>query len=179
MKENRVFFAALILSIIVHVYFFKGKLNFFESGNKEIRIPVTFIPGARKQAPAQAKHEHEQEQIVLPEDKPGKGGHYVFVSKDLLIKKYFEQITREIENKRFSPPESKHYGLIGNVTIGFTITPGGQFIDIAVLQSSGDDLLDRTAINAVTLASGRVKRPVHTGRNSLRVNVTVKYQYGL
>ena len=88
-------------------------------------------------------------------------------------------IKKEIDKRKFTPSEAAYYGLIGNVTIGFVITGNGSFTALTVLRTSGDKLLDKTALNAVADASNSVKRPAATGRQDLRVNVTVKYQYGL
>jgi TonB family protein len=59
------------------------------------------------------------------------------------------------------------------------ITGNGNFTGITILRSSGDKLLDKTALNAVAASSNAVKRPAVTGRGNLSVSTTVKYQYGL
>jgi len=177
LKENRIFIAAIALSITIHIYLYKVDFSPDEPGSGKIEIPVTFIPDAKRNSPD--KPAKEEKQITLPEDKPARKGYYKSYDKNRLLKKYLELVKDEIDKRKFSPPESVYYGLIGNVTIGFTITGNGSFSGMTVLRSSGDPLLDKTAINAVKDASNKVKRPAAAGRNNIRVNFTVKYQYSL
>ena len=177
LKESRVFIAAIALSIIIHIYFFRIDFSIIKEGGGEIEIPVTFIPDARKST--SEKPAKEEKQLILPEDKPAAGGYYKSYDKNRLLNSYLELIKNEIDKRKFSPPESMYYGLIGNVVIEFTITGKGNFNGIRVLRSSGDPLLDKTAVQAVADSSNKVKRPSAIGNNRVRVNVTVKYQHGL
>lgn len=148
----------------------------FSSG--DIEIPVTFIPGAERDISPDLK-KVEEKQISVPDDKPATKGYYSAAGKDRMIKLYLEMIAEDIDKRKFSPPESEYYGLIGNATVGFVITAEGLFRDISILSPSGDELLDRTALNAVADSSGKIKRPLATGKQGMRVYIIVKYQYGL
>lgn len=177
LKENRFFIAAIAFSILIHLYLFKINFPSLERGSAGIEIPVTFIPDAKKAVPE--KTLRKAKQITVPEEKHGTGGYYKTYDKNRILNSYFELIKKEIDKRKFSPPESVYYGLIGNVTIGLTITGNGSFTGITVLHSSGDPLLDKTAKNAVADSSNAVKRPASAGKEDLRISVTVKYQYGL
>lgn len=177
LKENRFFLTAIAISLLVHLYFFRMNLSVIEEGSAGVEIPVTFIPDAKRTIPE--KTLNEQKQITVPEEKSSAGGYYKSYDRNRIVNSYLELIKKEIDKKKFSPSEAAYYGLIGNVTIGFVITGNGSFTALTVLRSSGDKLLDKTALNAVADASNSVKRPAATGRQDLRVNVTVKYQYGL
>jgi TonB family protein len=177
LKDNRLFAAAIAVSVILHLYLLKVNFTFEEGGRGEIKIPVIFIPEAKK-IPMEKPSKNEK-QITLPDDKPSSGGYYSTYNKNKLMNSYLELIRKEISNRKFSPLESMSYGLLGNAIVGFTITGNGDFIGIKILRSSGDPLLDKTALNAVSASSGKVKRPAASGRDDVRVNVAVKYQYGL
>lgn len=177
MKDNVFFIIAIAVSIGIHLYLLKINFAYTEGGRGEIEIPVTFIPDARRTIPE--KHAVKEKQITIPDDKPAADGYYTAYNKSRLLNSYLDLLKKEIENRKFSPPESMYYGLIGNAVVVFTITGDGLFTGIGILRSSGNPLLDKTAVNAVEAASGRVKRPAASGKNNVRVNVTVKYQYGL
>lgn len=177
MKDNILFITAMAISIILHLYLLKIDFSFAEGGRGGVEIPVTFIPDAKKSSIE--KSLQQEKQITLPDDKPNSDGYYASYNKDKLLNSYLEMIKKEISSRKFSPPESIYYGLIGNSTVGFTINGNGDFTAVQMVRSSGDPLLDKTAVNAVYNSSGKVKRPAATGRNNFRVNITVKYQYGL
>lgn len=177
MKNNFIFIIAIAASIVIHLYLLKINFIFSGGGRGEIEIPVTFIPDARRTIPE--KPASKEKQIILPDDKPSADGFYTAFNKSRMLNSYLDLIKKEIENRKFSPVESMYYGLIGNAVVVFTITSDGIFTGIHIFRSSGNPLLDKTAVNAVEAASGKVKRPAASGRNNLRVNVTVKYQYGL
>lgn len=178
MKEKRVFLIALTVSAILHFYFIKTGFDLPDKNSGEIVIPVTFIPGAEREILSEPEG-IEEKQISLPEDRPEKKGYYSASGRERLLKLYLEMIAEEIDRRKFSPDESKYFGLIGNATVGFIVTGDGFFRDIVILNSSGDELLDRTALNAVAEVSGKVKRPAASGKNNVRVYIIVKYQYGL
>lgn len=174
---NRFFIIAIVLSVIIHLYLFRINFSPFTNGSEEIEIAVTFIPDAKRAVPEKPLRRYKQ--ITIPEEKPGEGGYYKTYDKNRILNSYLDMIKKEIDKRKFSPPESMYFGLIGNAAIGFTITGNGSFRGITVLRSSGDPLLDKTALNAVADSSGAVKRPLLSGRGELKVCVTVKYQYGL
>jgi len=178
LKENRIFIIALAVSAILHFYFIIESFDLPFNRSGDIEIPVTFIPGAERDVPPEPEKNNDK-QITLPEDRPAKKGYYSAAGKDRLMKLYLEMLAEEIDRRKFSPEESKYYGLIGNTTVGFIVNGDGSFRDLVILNPSGDELLDKTALNAVAETSGKVKRPVATGRSSIKVYITVKYQYGL
>ncbi len=177
LKENRFFIAAVVFSVLIHLYLFKVNFSVEKEGSEWIEIPVTFIPDAKRIIPEKAIK--QQKQITVPEEKSSAGGYYKSYDKNRIVNSYLELIRKEIDKRKFTPSEAAYYGLIGNVTIGFVITGNGSFTGITVLRSSGDKLLDKTALNAVAASSNAVKRPAVTGRGNLSVSATVKYQYGL
>jgi TonB family protein len=177
LKGNRFFIAAVVFSVLIHLYLFKVNFSIVKEGSEWIEIPVTFIPDAKRTIPE--KSIKQQKQISVSEEKSSAGGYYNSYDKNRIVNSYLELIKKEIDKRKFTPAESAYYGLIGNVTIGFVITGNGNFTALTVLRSSGDKLLDKTALNAVAASSNSVKRPAATGRQELSVNVTVKYQYGL
>lgn len=178
MKERRVFFIAIAVSALLHFYFITEGIMLPTFNSDYIEIPVTFIPGAERDITPDLK-KTEEKQISVPEDRPETKGYYSAAGRDRLMKRYLEMIAEDIDKRKFSPAESEYYGLIGNVTIGFDITAEGLYHGISILSPSGDELLDKTALNAVADSSGKIKRPPATGKQVVRVYMVVKYQYGL
>ena len=180
LKNNRFFIAAIGISLVLHLYIINIDTGFNPENGTYIEIPVTLIPESEVHERARPATVQEN-QISMPQPVktvPGSGirtkGY-----RDILIKKYLSFIRDEIQERKFAPPDSKYYGLIGNVLVGFTVYADGTFHNIIVLRSSGDSLLDATAIKAVKSCSGKIKRPAWTGNQELRVSMTIKYQYSL
>ncbi|MDX2495772.1 MAG: TonB family protein [Desulfuromusa sp.] len=51
--------------------------------------------------------------------------------------------------------------------------------NVRILESSGDKLLDQSAVEAINKASGKTKRPQDTGFKTIHTSAVIKYQYGL
>lgn len=170
---------AMGISLILHLYIFKTGSFVLPGIGTRIEIPVTLVP--ESEIPRRTIPAMNEKPVSMPAsvDKlPGKG-IYTKAYKDILMTKYLAFVRDEVEKRRFSPPDSRYYGLIGNVLVGFTIYGDGTFHEISVLGSSGDALLDTTAVNAVKNSSGLIKRPSWSGYHTLRVSMTIKYQYSL
>lgn len=179
LKKNRFFIMSLLVSLAMHLYILGTGTFFLPDGGTAIEIPVTLLP--ESEVPKRAVPAMREKPVSMPataDSMPGKG-IYKKGYKDILVKQYLAFVRDEVEKRRFSPPDARYYGLIGNVLVGFTIYGDGTFHDIVVLRSSGDRLLDTTAVNAVKYSSGLIKRPAWSGRQALRVSMTVKYQYSL
>ena len=177
MRENRFFILAVIFSVGLHLIFFRFDTDFFEERNAAVYIPVTLTPESN----IVKERTVEQKKMIVPELPGSQTGGAVIKKGSLsaLVKRYIEIVSEEIEKRKFSPEESRYYGLIGNVTVGFTIGPRGRFHDIVILSSSGDRLLDTTALRAVQDTDGRIKRPAWAGNRPLKVSLVIKYQYRL
>jgi len=178
LKNHRIIIIATALSILIHVFFIRIDTDFFhDSGTNGIEIPVTLVPLAEKKPKNISKKIKPRKEI--PSDvKQGKG-LYTAGYKNTLIKKYLFFLREEIERHKYTPAESKFYGLIGNLKIAFDIGPGGRFSNIRIVRSSGDELLDKTAVRAVHYTDGKYKRPAWSGHKRLRIAFILKYQYGL
>lgn len=163
--------------MLLHVIIIKMDPHILETAERSSNIPVTFIADAER---AKSPSKKENTKTIITDDEKSTGrGIYTTASKSSLLKRYVELVKEEIEKRKFSPPDSRHYGLIGNTSVAFTISGNGTFSDIKIMRSSGDNLLDNTAARAVEATSGIVKRPLHTGKNSIRITIILKYQYSL
>ncbi len=178
MKENRFFILAVVFSLVLHFYLFRFDNDFFSEEEAGIYIPVTLTPESNivKEKPS------EHKELIVPElpgDIDKTGAVFRRGSLSRLTKRYIEIVAKEIEKRKFNPPDSRYYGLIGNVTVGFTIGPYGRFHNIIIISSSGDRLLDATALRAVKDTDGRIKRPAWAGSKTLKISLVIKYQYRL
>lgn len=68
-------------------------------------------------------------------------------------KNHLSYITKHIQRKMIYPDEAKRQGIRGTARIAFTIGTSGQPSNIRIRQSSGSNLLDQAALNAVKRAS--------------------------
>jgi len=179
LRDDSFFIIAIGISLVIHLYVMGKDTGFSLERAACIEIPVTMIPDS--EVHERTKPAVQEEQVSMPtsmETHPG-NGIYTKEYRNILIKKYLSFIRDEIQNRKFVPPDSRYYGLIGNVLVGFTVYGDGTYHDVIVLRSSGDCLLDATAVNAVKSTSGRIKRPDWSGRRDLHVSMTIKYQYDL
>jgi protein TonB len=76
------------------------------------------------------------------------------------IQKNFNYIQRRIRDKLVYPPQAKRTGVQGNAELLFTIHADGTVSDIRVRVSSGHELLDQAAIDAIYAAAPFRPAPV-------------------
>lgn len=180
MKSNsgRIVWGTLAISVAAHLLFFSIEGNLFSSvKEKYVEIPVSLdtpVPvGEGKSIP-------EMEQ---PDSFKEKGGPGVSTGtrfhRSNMTDRFIEYLSEVIHANRFEPENMKYANLIGNVMVGFTVESDGSFHAIRVLSSSGDPVLDATAVRAIAALSGRVKRPSWTGTDPISAAVVVKYQHDL
>lgn len=176
MKNNSLFIGAIFVSIILHLFFLIMDTNMFKIEKQGIMIPVILL---KESLPSQKIPEIKKDQIEVNLPKTTNDVYHRYTNLNELAKRYTDFVVEEINNRKFSPKESKYFGLIGSVYISFIIDAYGNFSNIKVVRSSGNELLDKTGLNAVKVTSGVVKRPAWSGQNKLRVIAAVKYQFRL
>jgi protein TonB len=81
------------------------------------------------------------------------------VRKKKYLKENFAYIRDLIQKNATYPRQARQMGWEGKVIVSFIITSGGRAKDIRVMQSSHIDILDKSAIEAVTKASPFPKPP--------------------
>ena len=177
MKENRFFIFAILISLALHWYFLRCETEYLSEQESAIYIPVTLTLASHisREQPVESR------EMIIPKLPGAEKGGLVFKQGTItkLAQRYIEIVAEEIEKRRFSPPESRYYRLIGNVKIAFSIDRYGRFHNITIVRSSGDALLDATALKAIKNTDGRVKRPAWAGTRVLNVSMVLKYQYSL
>ena len=175
--ERRVFTIAILLSLALHLFLITRQPELFKEGNSAgISIPVTLSPEL-------VRHPRPEPRKAAPKSIPlnpeqGEGG-FTRSSTSELVDKYLLYLREAVEKNKYQPPQSRYYRLIGNTTVAFDILADGTFQHIRTLRSSGDELLDRTALKAIAFTNGTYKRPTWSGRQVLHVSFILKYQYGL
>jgi hypothetical protein len=93
LKENRFFIAAVVFSVLIHLYLFKVNFSVEKEGGEWIEIPVTFIPDAKRTIPEKAIK--QQKQITVPEEKSSAGGYYKSYDKNRIVNSYLELIKKK------------------------------------------------------------------------------------
>lgn len=97
--------------------------------------------------------------------------------KRQIYQQYLEEISDCLHAHRFILPRSRD--LIGIAAITIKINHDGTFDYVRLFKSSGTQALDKAALEAAKVCSGKVKRPKSLGVNPLIVYQEVRYQYKL
>jgi protein TonB len=88
---------------------------------------------------------------------------------------YFAHIKRQIELAWNYPLEAQERREGGRLTLVFTIESGGNVSSIKLLKSSGYEILDEYAINAVNIASPFNPIPASIGTKRLKITASFEY----
>lgn len=177
-QDTRIFLVAVLISILVHF----GcstliKTPRYEDDTLVSTIKVTLVQ--RQEHPVALKPTPREAPKSIPLDIEAVGASTANTRQNELVKKYLFFLREEIEKNKYQPPESRYYQLIGNTRVAFEILPDGSFVHVRTVRSSGDTLLDQTALEAIHATDGTYERPSWSGRQKLNVSFVLKYQYGL
>lgn len=177
-KPTRIFLTTVLISALIHLGF-STCLNAIGGDGDELRpnIRVTLVRAPSRSVTLEPIQKQVGKQIPL--EIKTTDGYTTSQDRNELVQQYLFYLREEIEKNKYQPPESRYYRLIGNTRVAFEILPDGSFAHIRILRSSGDDLLDQTALNAIHSTDGTYKRPTWSGRQKLDVSFVLKYQYGL
>ena len=191
---NNILLVSLIISCILHFTLLQtesgivglGAESTFTSTGEEIRIPIEFIPSGKKITTHQyTTSEIDEVKKLLNEAIESKvvpkktNGIYSFNRAKAILRRYLQSIREEIEKNKRATATADYSKWVGNVKVGFSILRNGLFSNVQILESSGNKLLDQSAIEAINKASGKTKRPPNTGRKKIQTSAVIKYQYGL
>lgn len=186
---------SLIVSFVLHFALLQTKVGaigvekviIFPSKEEEIQIPIEFIPATQTVTARQytvGELEAMKKMVTEAGDtktlqKPR--GTYSLNRTRSAFHRYLLAVREEIEieKNKYLSTSSRYSRLVGNVKIGFSISSDGVFSNIQIVDSSGDQRLDRNALSAINSASGKTKRPKNTGIKTIKTSAVIKYQYGL
>jgi TonB family protein len=90
---------------------------------------------------------------------------------------YLKHLKRKIEQHWTYPPDAYYQKEDGAAVVQFSITDGGDIIDLIIIASSGHDSLDEAALHAIR--SVHRYSPIPVGFNLARLNVVAKFYYTL
>lgn len=179
-KNNRLLLAGLLFSTLLHLVLLAQETSFFGHAPEMFgEIPVSIqqhMPDHESTKPVKQMDPISKNVGSSKGDRTGTGTAF---NPSSLIKSYLEYITEVIHDHRFVPSSRRYAGLIGNASFRIIIEADGRFNDIQMVSSSGNTLLDETALNAIQSVNGRIKRPDWTGKHTIRAVITVKYQHDL
>jgi TonB family protein len=98
------------------------------------------------------------------------------VDKVKLAREFLAELRIELMSKKRYPLAAQRMGVTGAVAVSFAVMPDSTFTGVKVKRSSGHDILDVAALDTVRRLSGKLKRPVELGDNSLRTSVVLRYE---
>jgi periplasmic protein TonB len=90
-------------------------------------------------------------------------------TQDPILAPFTKIIESWIESQWVYPDLAKHYGLHGKVTVEFTVLQNGGIDLLAVVRSSGSNLLDEEAVRAIKAAAPFPPIPRSIAANRLRI----------
>jgi len=93
-----------------------------------------------------------------------------------VTKAYLAEIRDLLAREKRYPIAAQRLGVEGTAIVAFVILADGHFDQVRLVASSGNDLLDEAAIEAVRRLSGRVLRPKATGTLPLPLKVALRFE---
>lgn len=190
---NNILLVSLIISCIFHFTLLQTESgilgldaeNTFTSKGEEVRIPIEFIPIEQTMKAHQyTTSEIDEVKKLLNEAieskavPPKKNGVYSLNQARATLRRYLQTIREEIEKNKKATATAGYSKWVGNVKIGFSISRNSIFSNVQILESSGNKLLDQSAMEAINKASGKIKRPQSAGSRTIQTSAVIKYQYG-
>ena len=97
-------------------------------------------------------------------------------SQEFKYASYFSSIKRQIESVWSYPEEAAKRGLQGQLLLQFILDRSGKLIDISLVNSSENEILDNAALDAVKTASPYNPFPEKIQKNKLRIIASFKYK---
>lgn len=194
---NNILAVALIISFVVHFFLLQADVDTIRideeiivpSEEKVIQIPIEFIPTTQTVTARQysvSEIDAVKKMVTeiddskpLPKAQIKRTGSYSLNRTKTALNHYLFEIREVIEKNKFIAAPSMYSNIVGNVTIKFSISASGMFSNIRIIESSGDRILDKSALSAINSANGIISRPKNTGIKLIKASVVVKYQYGL
>ncbi|MBF0347821.1 MAG: energy transducer TonB [Magnetococcales bacterium] len=88
---------------------------------------------------------------------------------------YFSHLKEQIEQGWVYPQQAKHLSLSGNLRLKFTIGRDGRLLDLKILRSSGESILDESAMRAVQAAAPFAPFPESWQLEKIHVTTTFEY----
>ncbi|MBF0186933.1 MAG: energy transducer TonB [Magnetococcales bacterium] len=88
---------------------------------------------------------------------------------------YFNAMRRQVKTHWGYPEMARMRGISGQVLIGFSLDASGKLVHIQILQTSGHQMLDDSAVNAVMDASPFQPFPSHWKRDRLNIRTMFRY----
>jgi TonB family protein len=166
-KKNKVLpvsAAALLISALLHAgiigaasgmfSLFKGKHT---AVNQPVDVTLELMPYVAKtgQKTELAKNDMDARSETSENDDVG-GGTAAAAGDDEIkssIYAYNDAVKQKIQANRFYPPQARQKGIAGKSVVAFSINRNGTVADARLLTSSGDEMLDKEAVQNVRRAA--------------------------
>lgn len=90
--------------------------------------------------------------------------------------KYLIEFRGLIENRKEYPLMARRRGIEGIVVIGVTIRKNGEVIDHKIVQASGHEILDQSALNLVKKINAFKAFPAELGNNDIELKFPIAFK---
>lgn len=135
---------------------------------KKIQLPVKKNKKRHGRVKAEQGEPHKEQKEIF--DKP-----IPLDTKDIRYSEYFASIRRKIEKKWSYPEEAAMLGLSGKLKLKFIVGQSGKLIKIKLVDSSGSNILDDEAADAVKEAAPYNPIPENIKKTRLPIIATFNY----
>lgn len=113
-------------------------------------------------------------------EKNGTGGAADFAGNDDSAKNsiytYHDAVKQRIQANRFYPAQARQEGIGGKSMVAFSINRDGTVKDVRLFSSSGNDILDREAVENIKRASPFPKLPDTVKEESLALEIAISFK---
>ncbi|MFH1057750.1 MAG: energy transducer TonB, partial [Pseudomonadota bacterium] len=89
---------------------------------------------------------------------------------------YYEAVRLRIEREKRYPAQARRRQIEGRVTLDFSLGPQGELRACKVAKTSGNQDLDRAALEAVQRAAPFPPPPAHLGKRGVRLELVVAFE---
>ena len=89
---------------------------------------------------------------------------------------FFRRFRNQIEGVWNYPSEAVQHGIEGILLLKITVARNGELLDVDLLRSSGSDILDYEAIQAIYRAAPFGPLPKYYPHPDLKINAHFRYQ---
>lgn len=93
-----------------------------------------------------------------------------------IVADYNKKVNEEIAKNKVYPLLAQRHGIEGAVKISFVIDTDGFFKEIRITRSSGEEILDKAALDCVEKSSGKIKKPDEIKKTKIKRNIVIRFE---
>ena len=179
--------AALLFSALLHAgiigaasgvfSFLKGKPA---GTNEPINVSLELMPYVSRTGHETELAKNDAIKKAETAENNGTGGGAAFTGGDDSAKNsiyaYHDAVKQRIQANRYYPQQARQNGIGGKSMVAFSINRDGTVKDVRLFASSGNDILDREAVENIMRASPFPKLPDTVKEETLALEIAISFK---